>query len=89
MQSIYTELALYRSKNECAWNDNVVFSISEVCDGTVSLIKLDGVAPFTGPLKPNVASKNPWMGDYMQEKGLDEGFDLVYVAPIFIGGNIN
>ena len=29
------------------------------------------------------------MGDYMQKKGLDEGFNFVYVATIFIGGNIN
>ena len=43
----------------------------------------------TGPLKLKVASKNPWIGDYMQKKGLDEGFNLVYVATIFIGGNIN
>ena len=43
----------------------------------------------TGPLKPNVASKNPWMGEYMQKKGLDKGFNLVYVATIFIGGNID
>ena len=39
MESIYTELALYGSKNECAKTDNVFFPISEVCDGTVSLIK--------------------------------------------------
>ena len=37
MESIYTELALYGSKNECARTDNVFFSISEICDGTVSL----------------------------------------------------
>ena len=43
----------------------------------------------TGPLKPKVAPKNPYMGDYMQKKDLDEGFNLVYVATIFIGGNIN
>ena len=43
----------------------------------------------TGPLKPHVASKNPWMGDYKQKKGFDEGFNLVYVATIFIGGNID
>ena len=29
------------------------------------------------------------MGDYMQKKDLDEGFNLVYLARIFIGGNIN
>ena len=29
------------------------------------------------------------MGDYMQKKGLDKGSNLVYVATIFIGGNIN
>ena len=40
MESRYTELALYGSKNECARTDNVYFPISEVCDGTVSL-KLD------------------------------------------------
>ena len=39
MESKYTELALYGSKNECARIDYVYFSISEVCDGTVSLIK--------------------------------------------------
>ena len=37
MESIYTRLALYGSKTECARNDNVFFPISEVCDGTVSL----------------------------------------------------
>ena len=43
----------------------------------------------TGPLKLNLASKNPLMVDYMQKKDLDEGFNLVYVAKIFIGGNSN
>ena len=37
MESIYTELALYGSKNECARTDTVFLHISEVCDGTVSL----------------------------------------------------
>ena len=37
MESIYTELALYGSKNECARTDTVFLPISEVCDGTVSL----------------------------------------------------
>ena len=38
MESIYTELALYGSKNECARTDDVFSPISEVCDGTVSLM---------------------------------------------------
>ena len=37
MESIYTELALYGSKNECARTENIFFSISEICDGMVSL----------------------------------------------------
>ena len=37
MVSIYTELALYGSKNKCARTDIVFLPISEVCDGTVSL----------------------------------------------------
>ena len=37
MESIYTELALYGSKNECARTDTVFLPISEVCDGKVSL----------------------------------------------------
>ena len=37
---MYNELALYGGKNECARTDNVFFPISEVCDGTVSLIFL-------------------------------------------------
>ena len=37
MESIYTELALYGSKNECVRTDNVFSPMSEVCDGTVSL----------------------------------------------------
>ena len=37
MESIYTELALYGSKNEFARTDTVFLPISEVCDGTVSL----------------------------------------------------
>ena len=40
MESIYTELALYASKNVCARTDNVFFVISEVCDCTVSLLVL-------------------------------------------------
>ena len=38
MESIYTELALYGSKIECAWTDNVFFPISEICNGTISLL---------------------------------------------------
>ena len=37
MESIFTELAVYGSKNECARTDNVFSPIAEVCDGTVSL----------------------------------------------------
>ena len=55
------------------------------------LLENSGIMPMqcTGPLNPKVASKNPWMWDYMQKKGLDKGLNLVYVATIFIGGNIN
>ena len=42
MESIYTELALYGSKNECARTETVFLLISEVCDGTVSLTGLQG-----------------------------------------------
>ena len=38
MESIYTELALYDSKNECSRTDTVFLPISEICDGTVSLV---------------------------------------------------
>ena len=37
MESIYTELALYGSKNECARTNTVFLLISQVCEGTVSL----------------------------------------------------
>ena len=37
MECIFTELALYPSKNECARTDTVFLPISEVCDGTVTL----------------------------------------------------
>ena len=43
MESIFTKLALYGSKNECARTDNVFSPISEVCDGTVSLIEYPGM----------------------------------------------
>ena len=36
-ERIYTRLALYGSKNECAKTHTVFLAISEVCDGTVSL----------------------------------------------------
>ena len=39
MESIYTKLALYGSKNECARTHTVFLPISEVCHGTVSLEK--------------------------------------------------
>ena len=44
IESMYTELALYGSKIECARTDNVFFPISEVCDGTVSLISINIIA---------------------------------------------
>ena len=40
MESIYTELALYGSKDECARTDTLFYPISEVCDGKVSLAKM-------------------------------------------------
>ena len=38
MESIFTELALFGSTNECARTDSVLFPISEVSKGTVSLM---------------------------------------------------
>ena len=38
MKSMYTKLALYGIKNECARTDNAFFPISEVCNGTASLV---------------------------------------------------
>ena len=40
MESIYTQLALYGSKNESARTDTVFYSISEVWDCKVSLRNL-------------------------------------------------
>ena len=37
MESVFTELALFGSKNECARTDIVFLPLSEVCDGKVSL----------------------------------------------------
>ena len=37
IESVYTELALYGSKNYCARTDTVFLPICEVCNGTVSL----------------------------------------------------
>ena len=37
MESIYPKLALFGSKHECARTDIVIFPISEVSEGTVSL----------------------------------------------------
>ena len=55
MESIYTKLALYGSKNECARTDTVFYPISEVCDGTVSLGLISGlidglISPVSGIL---------------------------------------
>ena len=52
MESTYTKLALYGSKNECARTDTVVLPISEVCDGTVSL----WIACLGEPLSENAFS---------------------------------
>ena len=44
MENIYTKLALYGNKIECARTDTVFFKpISEVCDGTVSLMPREGL----------------------------------------------
>ena len=49
MESIYTKLALYGSKNECARTGTVFSHISEVCYGTVSLTKLFLEQPLALP----------------------------------------
>ena len=36
MESIYTNLACYGSKNECARTDSVFLPIYDVCNGTIS-----------------------------------------------------
>ena len=38
MESIYTKLVRYGSKNECAWTNTVFLPTSEVCVVMVSLI---------------------------------------------------
>ena len=38
MEGIYTELALYGSKNKCARTDTVFLPTSEVCNATISLV---------------------------------------------------
>ena len=49
MESIYPELALCGSKNECARTDTVFFPISEVSDGTVSLKTFQERGAIQGP----------------------------------------
>ena len=39
MESIFTELALYGSKNDCARTETVFLPISKVLDRSVSIIK--------------------------------------------------
>ena len=59
MESIYTELALYWSKNECARIDTVLYPISEVCDCTVSLNESinDGGVCRTAPATPGLVKR--------------------------------
>ena len=57
MENIYTELALYGSKNECAQTDNVFSPISEVCDGTVSLLGLCCLREGGGPVLNKLETK--------------------------------
>ena len=45
--------------------------------------------PHTALLKPKYVPKNPRMGDYVQKKGLGQGFNLIYVSAICLGGNLN
>ena len=40
MECMYTKLALYGSKNECARTDYVFSPISQVCDGLISLLRI-------------------------------------------------
>ena len=40
MKSRFTELALYGSTNQCGRTDTLFLPKSEVCDGTVSLVKI-------------------------------------------------
>ena len=53
MESIYTELSLYGSKNECARTEPVFIPISEVCAGTVSLILKLGIVHFSWVIQFN------------------------------------
>ena len=45
MESTYTELALYGSKNECARTDTAFLLISEVCGGTASVVSVTRSTP--------------------------------------------
>ena len=54
MGNMYTKLALYGTKNEFARTDNVFIPISEVCNGTVSLVvfvRKGEFCPSLGPTK--------------------------------------
>ena len=51
MESIYPKLALCGRKNECGRTDTVFFPISEVSEGTVSLMGIwENVSRFCSPL---------------------------------------
>ena len=69
MESIYTELALYGNKKECASADNVYIPISEVCYGMVSLYRVCGLTItfelFFARLKElNFTSKQAFTGHF-------------------------
>ena len=66
------------------WKDMITRSLDDK-----SILHVLTPGSYTGPLKPKVASKNPWMKDYIQKKDFDKDFRLVYVATIFFEGNIN
>ena len=48
-----------------------------ICSISIANIDSSVLAHITGALKPNVATKNCQMGDFVQNKGLDEDFILI------------
>ena len=57
MKCIYTKLALYGSKSECAKTDNVLFPISEICNSTVCLRST--IKPIRPPIRPMIRPTRP------------------------------
>ena len=67
----------YNLVTECYLKHSTDSIVGIISDGSIPFFRAASVAS-TGPLNPNYVTKKFQMGDYVQKKGHEESFNLIF-----------